>query len=210
MIFQDVILDITSGPCIIVFVINKLTTERGNNYEKHFIYRRIPSSRIFNHQMAQKAESLLEGKATVTYLDYKDIPMMNQDLETPTLPAVQAARDAVLAADAIWIFSPVYNFAIPGVVKNLIDWLSRALDLSETRGPSALQDKIVTVSSVANAGHEPMFVAYQALLPFVRTQVVGDFTGTTVNPEAWATGELVLTDEAIAGLEKQTQALLEA
>ena len=82
--------------------------------------------------------------------------------------------------------------------------------LSETRGPSALQDKIVTVSSVANGGHEPMFAAYQALLPFVRTQVVGDFTGTTVNPEAWATGELVLTDEAIAGLEKQAQALLEA
>ena len=135
--------------------------------------------------------------------------MMNQDLETPTLPAVQAARDAVLAADAIWIFSPVYNFAIPGVVKNLIDWLSRALDLSETRGPSALQDKIVTVSSVANAGHEPMFAAYQALLPFVRTQVVGEFTGTTVNPEAWETGELVLTDEAVAGLEKQAQAFLD-
>lgn len=93
----------------------------------------------FNHQMAKKAESLLEGKATVTYLDYKDIPMMNQDLEKPTLPAVQAARDAVLAADAIWIFSPVYNFAIPGVVKNLIDWLSRALDLSETRGPPAIE-----------------------------------------------------------------------
>ena len=33
----------------------------------------------FNHQMAKKAESLLEGKATVTYLDYKDIPMMNQE-----------------------------------------------------------------------------------------------------------------------------------
>ena len=140
----------------------------------------------FNHQMAKKAESLLEGKATVTYLDYKDIPMMNQDLETPTLPAVQAARDAVLAADAIWIFSPVYNFAIPGV------------------------DKIVTVSSVANAGHEPMFAAYQALLPFVRTQVVGEFTGTTVNPEAWGTGELILTDEAVEGLKKQAQDLLEA
>ena len=28
----------------------------------------------FNHQMAQKAESLLEGKATVTYLDYKGHP----------------------------------------------------------------------------------------------------------------------------------------
>ncbi|HEM4321274.1 TPA: NAD(P)H-dependent oxidoreductase [Streptococcus suis] len=164
----------------------------------------------FNHQMAKQAESILEGQATVSYLDYKDVPLMNQDLETPVLPTVQAARDAIMAADAIWIFSPVYNFAIPGTVKNLIDWLSRALDLSDTRGPSALQDKVVTVSSVANAGHDQMFASYQALLPFVRMQVVGEFTGTTVNPEAWGTGELVLSKEAIAGLQTQAQALLEA
>ncbi|HEM5969845.1 TPA: NAD(P)H-dependent oxidoreductase [Streptococcus suis] len=164
----------------------------------------------FNHQMAKQAESILEGQATVSYLDYKDVPLMNQDLETPVLPTVQAARDAIMAADAIWIFSPVYNFAIPGTVKNLIDWLSRALDLSDTRGPSALQDKVVTVSSVANAGHDQMFASYQALLPFVRMQVVGEFTGTTVNPEAWGTGELVLSEEAIAGLQAQAQALLEA
>ncbi|MFM0611485.1 NAD(P)H-dependent oxidoreductase [Streptococcus suis] len=164
----------------------------------------------FNHQMAKQAESILEGQATVSYLDYKDVPLMNQDLETPVLPTVQAARDAIMAADAIWIFSPVYNFAIPGTVKNLIDWLSRALDLSDTRGPSALQDKVVTVSSVANAGHDQMFASYQALLPFVRMQVVGEFTGTTVNPEAWGTGELVLSEEAIAGLQTQAQALLEA
>ncbi|HEM3504513.1 TPA: NAD(P)H-dependent oxidoreductase [Streptococcus suis] len=164
----------------------------------------------FNHQMAKQAESILEGQATVSYLDYKDVPLMNQDLETPVLPTVQAARDAIIAADAIWIFSPVYNFAIPGTVKNLIDWLSRALDLSDTRGPSALQDKVVTVSSVANAGHDQMFASYQALLPFVRMQVVGEFTGTTVNPEAWGTGELVLSEEAIAGLQTQAQALLEA
>ncbi|MFH6635734.1 NAD(P)H-dependent oxidoreductase [Streptococcus suis] len=164
----------------------------------------------FNHQMAKQAESILEGQATVSYLDYKDVPLMNQDLETPVLPTVQAARDAIMEADAIWIFSPVYNFAIPGTVKNLIDWLSRALDLSDTRGPSALQDKIVTVSSVANAGHDQMFASYQALLPFVRMQVVGEFTGTTVNPEAWGTGELVLSEEAIADLQTQAQALLEA
>ena len=38
----------------------------------------------FNYQMAKKAESILAGKANVTYLDYKEIPLMNQDLETPT------------------------------------------------------------------------------------------------------------------------------
>ena len=35
----------------------------------------------FNHQMAEKAERILEGKATVTYLDYSNLPLMNQDLE---------------------------------------------------------------------------------------------------------------------------------
>ena len=136
--------------------------------------------------------------------------MMNQDLETPTLPAVQAARDAVLAADAIWIFSPVYNFAIPGVVKNLIDWLSRALDLSETRGPSALQDKIVTVSSVANAGHEQLFAIYKDLLPFIRTQVVGEFTAARVNDSAWVDGKLVLEDSVATSLKQQAEDLVQA
>lgn len=164
----------------------------------------------FNHQLAAKAEQALAGKANVTYLDYKEVPVFNQDLETPVLPSVAKVREAIQAADAIWIFSPIYNFAIPGSVKNLLDWASRALDLSDPTGPSALQDKVVTVSSVANGGHDQLFASYQALLPFIRTQVVGDFTGTRVNDEAWGTGELVLTDEAQASLEKQAEQLLAA
>ena len=164
----------------------------------------------FNHQLATKAEQALVGKANVTYLDYKEVPVFNQDLETPVLPSVAKVREAIQVADAIWIFSPIYNFAIPGSVKNLLDWASRALDLSDPNGPSALQDKVVTVSSVANGGHDQLFTSYQALLPFIRTQVVGDFTGTRVNDEAWGTGELVLTDEAQASLEKQAEQLLAA
>lgn len=71
----------------------------------------------FNQQLAAQAEKVLEGKAEVSYLNWKDIPVFSQELETPVLPAVQAARDAVLAADAIWFFSPVYNANIPGPVK---------------------------------------------------------------------------------------------
>ena len=164
----------------------------------------------FNHQLAAKAEQALAGKANVTYLDYKEVPVFNQDLETPVLPSVAKVREAIQVADAIWIFSPIYNFSIPGSVKNLLDWASRALDLSDPTGPSALQDKVVTVSSVANGGHDQLFASYQALLPFIRTQVVGDFTGTRVNDEAWGTGELVLTDEAQASLEKQAEQLLAA
>ena len=164
----------------------------------------------FNHQMALEAEKVLAGKAEVSYLDYSSIPLFNQELEVPTLPAVASARKAVLAADAIWIFSPVYNFSIPGTVKNLLDWLSRALDLSETRGPSALQDKIVTVSSVANAGHEQLFAIYKDLLPFIRTQVVGDFTAARINDSAWADGHLILEDKVAASLKQQAEDLVQA
>ena len=164
----------------------------------------------FNHQMALEAEKALAGKAEISYLDYSEIPLFNQELEVPTLPAVAAAREAVLAADAIWIFSPVYNFSIPGTVKNLLDWLSRALDLSDTRGASALQDKIVTVSSVANAGHEQLFAIYKDLLPFIRTQVVGEFTAARINDSAWVDGKLVLEDSVATSLKQQAEDLVQA
>ena len=160
--------------------------------------------------MSKKAEKALAGKAEVSYLDYSTIPLFSQDLEVPTLPAVAAAREAVLAADAIWIFSPVYNFSIPGTVKNLLDWLSRAIDLSDTRGASALQDKIVTVSSVANAGHDQLFAIYKDLLPFIRTQVVGEFTAARVNDSAWADGQLVLEDSVASSLKQQAEDLVQA
>ena len=164
----------------------------------------------FNRQMALEAEKALAENVEVSYLDYSAIPLFNQELEVPTLPAVAAAREAVLAADAIWIFSPVYNFSIPGTVKNLLDWLSRALDLSETRGPSALQDKIVTVSSVANAGHEQLFAIYKDLLPFIRTQVVGEFTAARINDSAWVDGKLVLEDSVATSLKQQAEDLVQA
>ena len=164
----------------------------------------------FNHQMALEAEKALAGKAEISYLDYSAIPLFSQDLEVPTHPAVAVAREAVLAADAIWIFSPVYNFSIPGTVKNLLDWLSRALDLSETRGSSALQDKIVSVSSVANAGHEQLFAIYKDLLPFIRTQVVGEFTAARINDSAWVDGKLVLEDSVATSLKQQAEDLVQA
>ncbi|KXT76270.1 NADPH-dependent FMN reductase [Streptococcus sp. DD12] len=164
----------------------------------------------FNQQLAKYAEKALEGKATVSYLDYRDVPMMNQDLENPVLPALAQVREAVAKADAIWIFSPVYNFSIPGVVKNVLDWLSRAVDLSDPTGPSVLQDKVVTVSSVANAGHNQLFAIYHDLLPFIRTKVVGDFTASRINDDAWTTGVYVPTADVLDEIACQAQALLKA
>lgn len=46
----------------------------------------------FNKQMATAAEQALAGKATVSYLDWKDVPVFSQDLEVPTPASVLAVR----------------------------------------------------------------------------------------------------------------------
>ena len=37
----------------------------------------------FNRQLAHEAEQMIGARAEVTYLDYKDVPLMNQDIESP-------------------------------------------------------------------------------------------------------------------------------
>lgn len=54
------------------------------------------------------------------------IPVFNEDLETRGLPSrVRTLADRILAADALLIVTPEYNFSIPGGLKNALDWLSR-------------------------------------------------------------------------------------
>ncbi|VTS39193.1 flavin reductase [Streptococcus pseudoporcinus] len=55
-----------------------------------------------------------------------------------------------------------------------------------------------------------LFAIYNDLIPFIRTIVAGEFTKTTVNPEAWGTGVLEISEETKASLASQAEALLAA
>lgn len=46
----------------------------------------------FNRKLAEEAERMLDGRATVEYLDYSDLPMMNQDIEFPAPDKVSEVR----------------------------------------------------------------------------------------------------------------------
>jgi len=62
------------------------------------------------------------------YERLSDVPLFDEDLEQREAagPAgVQALRAAVAAADGVIIATPEYNHAMPGVLKNALDWLSR-------------------------------------------------------------------------------------
>ncbi len=53
------------------------------------------------------------------------IPLFSEDFESPEPESVRKLRDAVAAADGLLIATAEYNWSLPGVLKNAIDWLSR-------------------------------------------------------------------------------------
>lgn len=103
----------------------------------------------FNKTLSQVAAKALEGKAEVEVVDVLDVPLLNQDKEFPAPEGVQKVRDAVMAADGVWLFTPEYNYSIPGTVKNILDWLSRPLTSDyQKKSETAIAGKVVTASGV--------------------------------------------------------------
>lgn len=141
----------------------------------------------YNMQLAQAAKSLVGEHVQMDILDYHDIPYMNEDIEFPTPNCIQSIRNQIAAADGIWIFSPEYNHAYPGVLKNLLDWLSRPDALGNrvlNRKPTALsgitpgmsgtgvaQDMLVTLCSFLNMNLMNM---PRLTIPNALTQVEGN------------------------------------
>lgn len=62
---------------------------------------------------------------SVSVADIGSLPFFNQDLEHSPPPIVKAFKSSVAEADAVIMATPEYNWSIPGVLKNALDWLSR-------------------------------------------------------------------------------------
>lgn len=62
----------------------------------------------------------------VTPAEIGDLPLYNDDIKQQGFPTpVERLGKALREADAILFVTPEYNFSIPGVLKNAIDWVSR-------------------------------------------------------------------------------------
>ena len=162
----------------------------------------------FNRQLAVEAGRVVGDRAEFELLDYSDVPLLNQDFEYPAPEAVRRVRGIVQASDGIWFFTPEYNHSFPGVLKNLIDWLSRPVSDDE---PQVLRGKPAAISGIT-PGMSGTGIAQDQLVMLISllNMKVMNLPRLTIPNALQQTdqdGRLSLTSSA-PFLEKQAQAFL--
>jgi NAD(P)H-dependent FMN reductase len=83
-----------------------------------------------NTTLARLAAAAIEASGAnvdLAYMREFDVPSFDGDVEVSGLPpGAQALRERLEASDGFVIASPEYNASVPGLLKNVIDWVSRA------------------------------------------------------------------------------------
>ena len=79
----------------------------------------------FNKALIRAAVEIAPSNVSMDVFDLDGIPPFIQDLENNPPPKVAEFKDKIKAADALLIATPEYNYSIPGVLKNALDWASR-------------------------------------------------------------------------------------
>lgn len=166
-------------------------------------------SASFNRKLADVAASALEGKAEVSFLDYRDIPYMDQDIEFPAPSQIERVRNEVMKADGLWFFTPEYNGFLPGALKNLLDWLSRPLKAGDYAAGTALTGKKAAVTGVggrmaARGAREQLM----KLLPFLKVSVMEQDQGFSLPASAFMNGTWEVEEETAAAVERQSEEFL--
>ena len=102
----------------------------------------------FNRWTLRAAQEVAPPDAQIEIFELDGIPPFNQDEEGNPPEKVVEFKERIRASDAILIATPEYNYSIPGVLKNAIDWASRPY------GDSAWDDKPVAVmgASIGSMG----------------------------------------------------------
>ena len=163
----------------------------------------------FNKQLAKMAEEIIGDRANVTYLDYNNTPFMNQDIEFPPPEEIVRIRQAVSSADGIWFFTPEYNSSYPGLLKNLLDWLSRPLKPLDYEHGTAISGKKATISGAAGRSEACNSRAkLTELLTMMKLELTESQTGVSIGKEGFETDVLTLSDEKKECLKKQAYEFL--
>ncbi|MBS7632256.1 NAD(P)H-dependent oxidoreductase [Candidatus Bathyarchaeota archaeon] len=98
----------------------------------------------FNKSLLKTALEYAPKNTALEIYDLEGIPPFNQDLEDNMPEKVKEFKKKIREADALLIATPEYNYSVPGVLKNAIDWASRPY------GDNAFDGKPVAIMSASD------------------------------------------------------------
>ena len=135
----------------------------------------------YNRSALRAAAQLAPEGATLEIFELDGIPGFNQDDEQNPPAKVVELKKRVRAADAILFVTPEYNYSVPGVLKNAIDWASRPYGDSAWNGkPAAIMGASIGRMGTARAQYHlrQMFVFLNVLAINQPEVMIGDAANT--------------------------------
>ena len=115
----------------------------------------------FNRMTLRAAQQLAPEGSRIDVADIDGLPGFNQDHESEPPSKVTELKQRIRNADAILFVTPEYNYSVPGVLKNAIDWASRPYGDSAWSGkPVAIMGASIGMTGTARAQYHlrQMFV----------------------------------------------------
>jgi len=97
----------------------------------------------YNKALLRTAADFISEDVNLEIFDIDGIPAFNQDTENNMPEKVKDFKSKIREADAILIATPEYNYSVPGVLKNAIDFATRPY------GDNPFNEKPVAIMSAS-------------------------------------------------------------
>ena len=128
----------------------------------------------YNRAALLAATQLAPQYASVDIFKLDGLPGFNQDEEQNPPGEVVELKRRVREADAILFVTPEYNYSVPGVLKNAIDWASRPYGDSAWNGkPAAIMGASTGAIGTARAQyHLRQMMVFLNMFPINQPEVM--------------------------------------
>jgi chromate reductase len=148
----------------------------------------------YNRALLRAAMALIPAGASLESFDLAPIPPFNQDLEGQPPATVKTFKEKIRAADAILIATPEYNYSVPGVLKNAIDWASRPYGDNAFDGkPVAIMGASIGMLGTARAQyHLRQSIVFLNMYPVNQPEVMVPYAPNCINEQGVVTDQMTL------------------
>lgn len=128
----------------------------------------------YNRSALRVAKELVPEGATLEIFDLDGIPVYNTDDEGNPPAKVIEFKKKIREADALLFVTPEFNYSVPGVLKNAIDWASRPYGDNAWAGkPAAIMGASVGANGTARAQyHLRQIFVFLDILPLNKPEVM--------------------------------------